>query len=260
MKIISLIPAILLALTHISLHTIEVKISNKDGWHWLSIPSGISAAYVFLGLIPDLEKYKYTLNMETEVDTTIDHRFYAILMLVGFTIFYTLESLVKHHRKRKTKRADTSPLNDYVAKVAELLPCENKWIFTLHILCFSIYDAVITFLLPIKQVTYGPSNMWFYYVAMQCHFVLDDMALHDHFGTRYDKFGRIPLLLATIMGYLLGFFWEAPRFLSASVAAFIAGGTVINIMKEELPAESRASVPLFMMGAVVYALLIVFLY
>jgi len=259
-EIISIVPAILLALTHVSLHAIELKIHKKDGWHWLSLLSGIAASYVFLVLIPDLETYKILLNSTTTIDTDIDSKFYAILMLFGFTFFYSLESWVKHHRSRKTAAADTSTLNDYSVTVTQLLPCESVKIFMVHILAYSIYDFVITFLLPNKLKTFGEADMWFYYFAMQAHFVLDDMNLHEHFGKRYDNYGRIPLLCAVVAGFTTSYLIETVPAITAGIAAFIAGGTIVNILKEELPAESRASVPLFLVGMITYGLLIYFLY
>ncbi len=255
--LLSFIPAALLALTHIVLHFVEIKIYKKAGWHWLSLFSGISVSYVFLGLIPDIEKYKYNLNATSNVDEVIDSRFYAILILAGFTLFYSIEIFVKHHRKRITVNSNLTNTNH---AVDILLPCQNNFILVMNVVIFSAYDFIISFLLPKKLKLFGAKNMWFYYVAMQAHFIVDDMSLHEHFGKRYDKYGRIPLVLCTIGGSIVGYFVTFPVWLIATIASFIAGGTIINIIKEELPAKSKGPVPLFLIAVVSYSILIILLY
>jgi hypothetical protein len=304
--IVSLLPALMLAATHVILNFWEIRIENKDGWHWLSICSGISAAYVFLGLIPDIYRYKTTLEQETSVESLFNHRFYALLILIGFSIFYSVESLVKSHRKRKTK--DVGIIDDpkgTVAKIltvldeetlqavdaeiqitdtegeeednaekqaekqlenmeavqpAQLLPCTVRYIFVLSVFLFSMYGAVIAFLLPQKLAHFGWVNMVFYYMAMQAHYVIDDMNLHEHFGQRYDKYGRIPLICGTVAGFLFGVIFTGTIVLTACSASFIAGATILNVLNAELPSDSKTSVPLFLFGAVLYSILIIFLY
>lgn len=258
-KYITIIPAASLAFTHVSLHAIELKIQNKDGWHFLSVLSGISSSYIFLGLIPDLEKHRYVIAQNTDLDK-FDRRFYALLMLFGFTIFYSLESWVKFHRKLKTKEEDDNPLSDFSPNVYELLPCEQKYIFFMHMIAFSAYDFVISFLIPVKFVSYGWKNMLFYFIAMQSHFIIDDMSLHEHFGTRYDSWGRIPLFISTVAGFLTALFWEPNSAIPSCMSSFIAGGTIINVMKEELPLKSKSAVPLFWTGGSIYAFCIIFFY
>lgn len=255
--ILSIVPAILLAGTHVALHNIDIKIQNKSGWHWLSIFSGISVSYVFLGLIPDIEKYRYDLNRTSSLDEVVSGRFYALLILLGFTVFYCLEMFVKHSRKRKTRAEDDDPLS---APLDILLPCDTTTPLVIHVAAFTIYGFAIAFLLPKKQLLFSVKNMFFYYAAMQAHYIIDDMALHEHFGKKYDKFGRIPLILGTITGWSFGFFMDVSPGVVAGVASGIAGGTIINCLKEELPADTKGSIPLFLLGTISYSLVVIFVY
>jgi uncharacterized membrane protein YeaQ/YmgE (transglycosylase-associated protein family) len=255
--IISIIPAFLLAATHVLLHNIDIKIQRKSGWHWLSIFSGISVSYVFLGLIPDIERYRYDLNRSSNLDEKVSGRFYALLILLGFTIFYCLEMFVKHYRKRKTRVEDDDPLS---APLDILLPCEKSGPLILHVSAFSVYGSAIAFLLPKKMILFSVKNMFFYYAAMQAHYIIDDMSLHEHFGKKYDKYGRIPLVIATIGGWITGYFVEVSPGLVAGIAAGIAGGSIVNVLKEELPADTRGSIPLFLVGTIGYTLVLVFTY
>ena len=57
-------------------------------------------------------------------------------------------------------------------------------------------------------------------------------------------------------GWLLGWLTEVPPLALAAVTAFLAGGVILNVMKEELPEERQSRFSAFLLGAAGYGLLL----
>ena len=88
------------------------------------------------------------------------------------------------------------------------------------------------------------------------HFVVNDFGLREHHKTAYEHVGRWVIAAAVLAGWLVGVLTEIPERAIALVLAFIAGGVVLNVMKEELPGERLARFGPFVAGAALYAALL----
>jgi len=95
-----------------------------------------------------------------------------------------------------------------------------------------------------------------YTLALAVHFVVNDFGLREHHKDAYDRTGRWVIAAAVLVGWLLGVITEIPERAIALVVAFIAGGVVLNVLKEELPGERRARFVPFIAGAIGYAVLL----
>lgn len=89
--------AIILMLAH-RLRFLDVTPRSR----WLSFGSGVSVAYVFVHILPDLSHFQVTLQDSMHQHqglTFLEHHVY-LLALLGLAIFYGLERSAKLSRQR----------------------------------------------------------------------------------------------------------------------------------------------------------------
>ena len=93
-------------------------------------------------------------------------------------------------------------------------------------------------------------------LAMALHFVVNDFGLRDHHREAYTRVGRWILAAALFVGVGLAFAAPVPEAAIAVILAFIAGGVVLNVLKEELPEDRQSRFTAFAAGAAIYAALL----
>lgn len=129
-------------------------------------------------------------------------------------------------------------------------------VYWLHLATFSVYNALITYTLPLRFRT----GIWFallFVVAMALHFVLTDRSLSEHYPQRFARTGRRVLVAALAWGWVAAALFAPSRTVLVTVfTAFLAGGILLNVFKEELPSPRRSSYKWFLIGLVVYAALL----
>jgi len=234
-----LVAAGLLALVHLfggQLRFLQVQPRST----WLSLGGGISVAYVFLHLLPELQQHQRTLaQAASPALTSLRHHAYLIALL-GLAVFYGLECLALRDRRQRQKAGEkaTSP-----------------GVFWISICSFTVYNALIGYLL-VEQVRAGAGNLYLFTGAMGLHFLVNDYGLREHYQARYRHMGRWLLSAAVLMGALLGLYREVPVVLVSTLVAFLAGGIILNVLKEELPAERESSFGAFAVGVAGYAALL----
>ena len=156
------------------------------------------------------------------------------MALAGLAVFYGVES----HTLR-SRRADRS------GAVA----------FWLSMASFAVYNAIVGYLLLRGELD-EPSALALYTVALGVHFVINDLALREHHLDAYRRTGRWLIAGAVLAGWALGVVATIPERAIALGLAFVGGGVVLNVMKEELPGERQARFLPFVAGAALYALLL----
>ena len=201
---------------------------------WLSFAGGASVAYVFLHVLPELSKGATHLE-EAFRDTVsfLEHHTYLIA-LTGLVIFYGLERAAKTSRRADAR--GTTPA-----------------VFWLHIASFFVYNILIGYLLVHREEA-DLRGLLFYGLAMGLHLLVSDAALRAHHPHRYQRWGRWILAGALLAGLLLGFATQISRAGVAALFAFLAGGIVLNVLKEELPEERESRFSAFAGGALLYTL------
>ena len=205
---------------------------------FLSVVGGISVAYVFLHLLPELGHFQRELDGELSGSAWgfIESHIYLMAM-VGLGIFYGLEVMVKKSKKKSGRQ--TKP---------------GAGVFWIHIGTFILYNSLIGYLLVHDRF----ENSWgtfFYFVAMGLHFITIDKSLRDSHEVDYDKYGRWLLAAAIVAGWLVGILSEVSEVIVSFLVALLAGGVILNVMKEELPEERESSFLSFAIGMVSYSLL-----
>lgn len=208
---------------------------------FLSVAGGIAVAYVFLHLLPELSDYQEELQGRLRSSLHfLEHHIYIVAML-GLAIFYGLEQLAKSSKKHNQER---SGMNKASAGV-----------FWIHIGSFALYNAIIGYLL-LKGEYQSRWGMVFYFIAMGVHFITNDKSLRAAHKEDYDRYGRWLLVVSIFAGWLVGALFEVNDLLISVLSAFLAGGVVLNVMKEELPEERESSFPAFFAGMTGYAMLL----
>jgi hypothetical protein len=98
--------------------------------------------------------------------------------------------------------------------------------------------------------------MALYATAMTLHFIVNDQGLRDTHGESYHRRGRWLLALAPLAGWWLGTVSTLPLAATSALFAFLAGGVIMNVLKEELPQERAARFGPFAVGATLYSALL----
>lgn len=205
---------------------------------WLSVSSGISVAYVFVHLLPELERHQREIGAEVE----FGDRHAYLAALAGLAVFYGLEvlALTSRRTRRREESADIAALH----------------VFVLHIVAFSLYNAIVAQVL----VNWDDSaSLFLFTAALAVHFVVVDYGLRDHHKQDYDRVGRYALAGAFAAGFGGALFVNPPDAVVAIMSAFLAGGIVLNVLKEEIPAERQSRFLAFASGLVGYAALLLIL-
>ncbi len=207
---------------------------------WLSFAGGVSVAYVFIHVFPELEEAQQAFD-EHGVMAFLKHHAYLVA-LAGLATFYGLERWVKRRQGTDRERASASQGKKKVG------------IFWLHIGSFALYNALIGYLLVYRENT--PLEMLFFFLAMSFHFLVNDHGLVQHHRNVYLSQGRWVLSLAVVIGWMIGRSVNVGEAITSTLFAFLAGGIVLNVLKEELPEERQSRFWPFAGGAAGYSALL----
>ncbi len=214
---------------------------TKSKYFWLSFSGGISVSYVFIHIFPELSDAQNEIyKMDNPIVNFLDYHIYLI-SLIGFILFYGLDSAA---RISKTKNALQENKNYAEGNV-----------FLVHIVSFAIYNFQIGYFL-LHRETPGLESLLFFFAAMATHIMVNDYSLRNHFQHYYMNSGRWILSAAVVLGWLCGVFFDVSHLVLDIMFAFIAGGMILNIIKEELPDERQSKFFGFATGCAVYSILL----
>lgn len=209
---------------------------------FLSVAGGISVAYVFMHLLPELEEYQEAFEGTIESVEFLENHIY-IIALFGLVVFYGLEQLAKHSKRMGAEKGTHKA---------------SAGVFWIHIGSFALYNAIIGYLL-LRGEYQSEWGMLLYFIAMGIHFITNDKALRAAHKEDYDRYGRWLLALSITVGWVIGVSTEINILAISILTAFLAGGVILNVMKEELPEERESSFPAFFSGMLGYTLLLLFM-
>ncbi|MGO2880707.1 MAG: hypothetical protein ACTIDT_12195 [Halomonas sp.] len=217
------------------------KLSAVPRSAWLSLAGGVSVAYVFIHIFPALRDAHETINAHGLLKV-LEHNAY-IVALIGLAVFYGLEqAATKHsHKGQQDESVNFQKL---------------KGVFWIHIGSFSLYNALIGYLLVYRNNEL-PAII-FFFLAMSAHFLVNDHGLVRHHRDVYLSKGRWVLATAVVVGWLLGLTVDVSEPIVSLLYAFVAGGIVLNVLKEELPEDRHSRFWPFALGALISTVLLVF--
>jgi zinc transporter ZupT len=210
---------------------------------WLSLAGGVSVAYVFVHLLPELAEHQEAVHRAAEEGgllAAVESQVWLIA-LVGLAIFYGLERLARSgaQDEREAGRPERPP----------------RGVFWVHLVSFAVYNLIVGYLLVHREG--GVSELAFYGFAMALHFLVNDHGLRAQHGHAYHREGRWLLAAAPVAGWALGLVMTVPELALTALFALIAGGIVLNVLKEELPEDRDSRFWAFAAGAGSYAALLI---
>lgn len=211
--------ALLLAAVHLA----AGKLHGGERSRWLSAAGGVSAAYVFLHLVPELAQRQALIAHGAL------HLYLAAF--AGFALFYALESAVKQSRGGRGE--------------ARAAPQAAFW---LHLASFALYNALIGYLLAGRAAA-GRGELAAFAGVMAMHLLAVDYGMREHHKQGYTGTGRWVLAAAVPAGWALSLFQRGAEPAASLLLAFLAGALILNVMKEELPAERESRYGVFLVAA-----------
>lgn len=237
MLIASALAALFLALIHFFANIL--RFSHIPRSKWLSIAGGISVSYVFIHLLPELEEWQELFEQQYHHQLSFFKHHLYLVALLGLAIFYGME-----------KAAITSKASRRQSKDGK--EDKNKKVFWLHIIIFSIYNALIGYLLVHRESESMADLIWFA-IAMGFHFIVNDYSLLDHYHHSYQRTGRWAVALSILCGWVAGVVTDVSEIFVAVLFSLVAGSIILNVLKEELPEERKSNFWAFFSGIIVYS-------
>ncbi len=208
----------------------------------LSASAGISVAYVFVHMLPELSEAGNAF-IEATAGRRLpfpELRVYTSA-LSGFLAFYGLEHLVKWSREAGRKDVPGYGGRDPV--------------FLVHIGGFAAYGWLVTYLM-VRSISRNPLPVLIYALAMGLHFLALGHSLEREHGALYVRPGRQILSIAVLAGWMSGFLAEFPRPVTITLLGLVSGGVVMNSMIMELPSEKEGRFWALCAGAAAYTALL----
>ena len=221
---------------------------------WLSLAGGVSVAYVFVHFMPELaasqEKVAEAVGGEGTLIPAERHVF--LIALAGLLTFYGLHRLAQTSRSKRGGEQVTG------GRGSDTGAATSSQVFWIHMASFAVYNLLVGYLLLHREeMTLG--GLAFFAAAMALHFVVTDYGLHEDHKAPFRQIGRWILAAAVIGGWLLGLVTDVHEAAIATLTAFLGGGVVLNVLKEEVPSERQSRFWAFATGAAGYAALLLML-
>ena len=205
----------------------------------LSAGSGVSVAYVFVHLLPEVAHVQADLRdlTTTGLVSYLEHHAW-LLALAGLVVFYGLELLA---RRAGASPGDGGPHPDLVG-----------WV---HIASYSLYNGIVGVLL-VERAHESTLTLVLFAVAMGLHMLVNDHGLRADHGRLYRDRGRWIVSAAVVGGWAIGTLVGVTTAVLGMLLAFLAGGVVMNVLKEELPEDRQSRWLPFLVATVAYAALL----
>ena len=232
--------AVLLAFAHV----LAAKLRFLGGIprsRTLSAAGGVSVAYVFLHLLPELAKAQEEFGAANVPLLTYVERHVYLIALVGLTVFYGLDRLALESREEQRENEGEDET--------------SSGVFWLHTISFGLYNLLVGYLLLHREER-SLKALLLFSVAMALHFVVNDFGLLEHHKEKYLRIGRWIVSVAVLLGWGIGALTDISDMVIAVLLAFLAGGIVLNVLKEEVPGERKSRFWAFAAGMGAYAVLL----
>jgi zinc transporter ZupT len=230
-RLLPVVLAVVLASVHLLARS-ELFLTRLSRGRLLSFAGGVSVAYVFVHVLPEIDEYREPMDQHALLGLPTEKEVYLVTML-GFVVYYGLERLAQ--------RSADEALDDR----------PSPGIFRLHVGAYAAYNGIVGYLL-FHQETPGVSNLLLFAFALGLHFLLNDVSLEEQHEEVYHRVGRWVLACAVLIGAAVGALTELDRATLGLLFAFLSGGIVLSVVREELPAEREGKFWSFTAGVGLY--------
>jgi hypothetical protein len=217
-------------------HFYPGRLLTRNQGALLSGSAGISIAYVFVHMMPELAGARQTFVKWTSIPTAFDGMVVYFLALVGFLVFFSLD--------RYSKGAQTTVAEGGIPD------------FSLKLIGFSAYVCLVSYLL-VNNLENSLIASATYAAAMAVHFLTFDHSFREEPGGGYQRRGHLLLAAAAPVGWVLGLLFSLPQDILALMLGFLSGGIIVNSMITELPTGRGGTMWPFLSGSLIYSLILV---
>jgi hypothetical protein len=244
-KLVSLAAALVLAGVYPAGRWLRASEAYERFWarrRYISAAAGISVAYIFVDVLPELELQRKVLVEAAEgQELLFAEQGIYLLALLSFVVMYGLQYMVlaqRESRRETVAAGEADPL---------------YWV---HLGGYAAYSALIGYLL-IERAERGDLSVAIYTFAMAVHFLIVDHSLEEEHGRLYGSRGRWLLAASVMAGWLIAVLTPLPEEWVARLFAILAGGVIITSLRAELPNEQVGRFWPFCLSAVVFAIILI---
>lgn len=218
-------------------HIHPLRILTRDPRSGISFGAGISTAYVFVHVMPELHAARTSFAEMASTPLPYEGMAIYYMALIGFLAFYGLD-----HLRRPVQETKSA--------------AEAEWSFRVHIGGFAAYVGLATYLISNSdQKTI--ESIALYAVALAFHFLTVDHSLRVEYGNAYERFGRFLLAAMCVVGITAGILFPLPGSLTAVALAFLSGAIIVNSAISELSSQKSGHFGWFAAGALLYGLILI---
>ncbi len=208
---------------------------------WLSLAAGVSVAYVFVDILPELGARNRGLVEAAGGGLLFAEQRLYLGALAGFVFLYGLDHLLLASRAHG-KTSHGGAAGD-----------SGLWF---HLGGYALYSWLVGYLL-MSRADRGWPALGLYASAMLFHLAVVGTALAREHGRSYDRWGRWLLAASVPAGWLIGTTLPMADIVISRLFAFVAGGVVITSLIEELPRDDRQGrFGWFVLGAAAYTIVL----
>jgi hypothetical protein len=208
----------------------------RDRRSVVSFGAGVSAAYVFVRLLPELSGARRHFVESFDAPLRFNGMAIYFLALVGFLVFYGLD-----HLRARLGESDNAGASGRS--------------FRLHVGGFAAYVGLVSYLL-VNSLEETPTSTALYALAIAFHFLSVEHALRREHGATFERSGRFMLAGMAILGWLAGLAFTLSPYVLALLVAFLSGAIIMNSLITELPSGKDGRFLPFVAGGAAYGLLL----
>ena len=208
----------------------------RDARASVSFGAGMSVAYVFVHLMPELHSVRSTFVESVSAPLRYEGMAIYYLALTGFLVFYGM-----YHLTSRLKLSEAEGALDRA--------------FKFDVGGFAVYVCLMSYLL-VHNLEESTVSMAFFAVTLAVHFLAVDHSLAEEHGVAYRRIGRFVLAGMPILGWALGMMFALPQHVLALLVALISGSVIMNSMTMELPSHKDGRFLPFLAGGLVYGLIL----
>ncbi|UCC91446.1 MAG: hypothetical protein JSV39_04005 [Candidatus Aenigmatarchaeota archaeon] len=192
----------------------------------VSFVAGISITYIFLLLLPKVYTGIESLD-----------KFLFLFILAGFACFHLIEKHIYQHESKDILHEEL--------RIA-------------HSAMFFFYHLVIGILL-VELVNINVVGGVLFFVPILFYTAVSSASLKGiHISIRERILLKIVLSFSTLFGVLIAYFVMVPSNILHAFLGFVVGSLLYIVIRDSIPKESEGKAIYFVLGVVVYALVIGF--
>lgn len=258
----SLLAVLALAVLHILCGRFQIIHTDRHS-NWLSFAGGVAVAYVFMGLLPKLSDWQGKLVKQSQVEPVVPRicevlgivkwcgglgKFitYEIFLcaLAGLVFFFWVDWYVHPENRPGQEEGSGQP---------------HAGLFGLHVGIFAAYNLLIGYILVHHNLP-GKLVLVLLVIAIGLHFLGINHSLWLSYREKFDHFGRWIFSASLFTGWLLGVLTKFAQTIYIGMHSFLAGAIMVNVFNEELPKRHEARFWPFLLGVIIYTLILMSVY